>query len=86
MIDISLLLIKMLKLGFPKDEENIFEKLNPYFNNVDTYKEIKRFRNFLVHRYEGIDNDIVYYNATNNLEDFYKFIDEVKEILRRNTK
>ena len=39
MIDISLFLIKMLKLGVPKDEENIFEKLKPYFNNVETYKK-----------------------------------------------
>ena len=47
---------------------------------------MKRFRNVLVLRYEGIDNEIVYYNATNNLKDFHKFLDEVKEILRKDTK
>lgn len=84
-IDISLLLIKFLKLGVPKDEENIFEKLSHHFKNVETYKEMKRFRNILVHRYGGIDSDIVYFNATNNLKDFYKFIDEVKDILKENS-
>jgi len=82
MIDISILLTKLLKLGVPRDEENIFEKLKDYFKNVETYKKMKRFRNLLVHRYEGIDNDIVYFNATNYLKDFYTFINEVKVILR----
>lgn len=85
MIDISILLTKLLKLGVPKDEENIFEKLKPHFKNVETYKKMKRFRNLLVHRYEGIDSEIVYFNATNNLQDFYTFIKEVKEILREKT-
>lgn len=83
MIDISILIMKLLKLGVPTDEENIFEKLKPYFNNIETYKEMKRFRNVLVHQYEGIDSEIVYYNAKNNMKDFQKFILEVKKILRK---
>jgi len=82
MIDTSLLLVKFLKLGVPKDEENIFEKLQGQFKNIEKYKEMKRFRNVLVHQYEGIDNEIVYHNATYNLKDFKKFIDEVKSILK----
>ncbi|MBD3339733.1 MAG: DUF86 domain-containing protein [Candidatus Lokiarchaeota archaeon] len=82
MIDVSLLLFKLFKLGIPKDEEDIFRKLNPYLKNAETYQEMKRFRNILVHRYEVVNNDLVYFNATHKLEDFFSFIDEVKRILK----
>ncbi len=81
MVDISLMLVKMLKLGVPRTEENSFELLEDYLEHSQRYKEMKRFRNFLVHRYEDINDSIVFLNASENLTDFYDFISEVKKIL-----
>ncbi len=83
MIEIALLLIKFLKLGVPNDEINAFELLKDHLEGIERYKEMKRFRNVLVHRYEGVDNSIVFYNASKNLGDFFKFISEIKNLLQK---
>ena len=40
-----------------------------------------RFRNILVHRYWEIEDEKVLQYARKNLEDFKKFLEEIKEIL-----
>ena len=42
------------------------------------YIEMVKFRNFIVHRYEKIDLEIVYAILKNKLPVFRKFIDEVR--------
>lgn len=81
MLDISFQLIKLLQLGMPQDEESIYEKLKPYLKKSETYKEMKGFRNVIVHRYVKINNKLVYNNVADNIDDFYYFIKEVKTIL-----
>ena len=83
MIDISMMLIKHKNLGLPADEDDVFNKLQPYMKEIELYKEMKRFRNLLVHRYGDVNDKLVYYNATNHIDDFYIFITEVKEILSK---
>ena len=42
------------------------------------YAEMVRFRNFIVHRYEQIDPQIVYGLAKNKLSCFRDFVDEIR--------
>lgn len=46
--------------------------------DADRYAEMVRFRNFIVHRYEQIDPQIVYSLAKSKLSRFRDFIDEVR--------
>lgn len=46
--------------------------------SADAYVGMVRFRNFIVHRYERIQPEIVYDIAANHLGDLERFIDEVK--------
>lgn len=83
MIDVAMMLIKQKHLGLPADEDDVFDKLQPFFKKIEKYKEMKRFRNLLVHRYGEVNNKQVFYNATNCIEDFYSFMTEVKNILSK---
>ena len=38
-----------------------------------------RFRNLVVHQYDSIELGILYSLVQNNLDDFKKFIDEIKK-------
>jgi uncharacterized protein YutE (UPF0331/DUF86 family) len=44
-----------------------------------TMAELVRFRNFIVHRYEQIDPQIVYGLAKNKLSRFRDFTDEIRK-------
>ncbi len=47
-------------------------------SSADAYAPMVRFRNFIVHRYERINPEIVYDIAVNRLGDLARFIREVK--------
>ncbi len=36
-------------------------------------KDMKGFRNILIHRYGHVDDEIVYYNLSSHMNDFYEF-------------
>src|SRR3989338_8776703 len=63
-IDTAHLLVKELKLGLPEREETVFEKIKDKKiiseEMHEKLKEMKKFRNILIHRYKTIDNSIVY--------------------------
>jgi len=82
MMDISFSLVKLLNLGVPSDEDNVFDLLDSKFENGEKYKEMKGFRNVLVHQYAKINNDLVYKYATEKISDIQDFIAEVKKILQ----
>ena len=44
---------------------------------VEKLKEMRRFRNAMVHRYDKVDDIRVYYIVRNRLGDLYEFKDEV---------
>ena len=46
-------------------------------------KEMKKFRNVLVHRYVEIQDEIVYHHATSNIGDFEEFRKEIKAYLKK---
>ena len=77
------LFVTGLRLGLPAEENDIFEKLTRKGVISDslkeTLKDMKGFRNILVHEYGEIDDRIVYEAVTKRTEDFEAF---KKEILR----
>ncbi len=84
-IDISMLLVKELKLGLPKGEEDVFDKL--YKKGViskemkEILRKMKGFRNILVHRYAEINDEIVF-EKLGMIDDFKKFQKEVLNFLK----
>lgn len=88
-IDVCAILVKELKLGVPREEEDFFEKLSGKVITKETaakLKDMKRFRNVLVHRYVEIDNAKVYDILKNNLEDFEEFKKEVTGFIKKKGK
>lgn len=89
-IDVAHLLVKELKLGLPDEEETVFEKLKDReIISEEMYlklKQMKKFRNVLIHRYTKIDNSLVYLNATENAGDFQTFKQEILAFLREEKK
>ena len=85
-IDISYILVKELRLGLPTSEESYFDKLSAKVltpQMVEKLKEMRRFRNVMVHRYDKVDDIRVYYIVQNRLGDLYEFKEEVLEFLRK---
>jgi len=75
-IDISALILKEEGLGAPNDEESILDKLveaDIFNENLgNKLKNMKAFRNILVHRYGEINDEKVY-EKLEELEDFQEF-------------
>lgn len=80
-LDICSLLIRTLHLGPPTSEEQILDLLLPYIKSIPHIKEMKKFRNRLVHRYDDLNENLIYELATTENNDFQQFLDEVKSIL-----
>ncbi|MFA5816884.1 MAG: HepT-like ribonuclease domain-containing protein [Bacteroidales bacterium] len=53
------------------------EKLG-IINDATAYQELIRFRNFIVHRYERIDLEIVYSLIRSGLGLFERYVDEIR--------
>ncbi len=65
-MDICALLVKELKLGLPSAEEDFLEKLSGRVlesATVDKLKNMKRFRNVLVHGYTKIEDEKVFWHT-----------------------
>jgi uncharacterized protein YutE (UPF0331/DUF86 family) len=82
-LDLCAMLVQQLRLGPPSDEENILELLRKRVKNIELIKEMKSFRNILVHRYGEINNRLVFENATQGRDDFEKIIEEFREIIEK---
>ena len=86
-LDICAIINTDLELGIPASEEDIIENLvknkilSPDMGRI--VKEMKGFRNFLVHTYGRVDDSIAFENIKYGIEDFSKFIDEIKSFLDR---
>lgn len=80
MIDISERILSLKKIP-PRNTaaENItqLQKLN-IIKPVPEYSDMIKFRNFIVHRYEKIDLEIVYAILKNKLTLFESFIEDVR--------
>lgn len=74
-----------LKLGIPSNRDDIiFALLNKNIISdkmAKKIKELKGFRNFLVHRYGSIDDKIAFKDIKKGLPDFKIFKEEIKTYL-----
>ena len=80
LIDICNLFVSGLKLGPPAEEGDLFDKLaqNKIIpkETVLLLKELRAFRNILIHEYAAVDDHIVYEKIKTRLGDF----DKIKKI------
>lgn len=85
-IDIIHLLVKGMKLGLPGDEENMIDSLTKKGmitkELAKTLKEMKGFRNVLVHRYGLIEDERVFESISARLDDFETFKEAVLKALK----
>jgi len=87
-IDTCAILVKEMKLGLPSSDEDFIDKLKGKVlseENVSNLKMMKKFRNVLVHGYAKIDDYKVFKILNDNMEDIEKFIDEIKDFLRKHS-
>ncbi len=86
-IDICQLLVKELKLGLPDNEETLFEKLKKegvISKGLATIlKNMKSFRNVLIHHYTKIDDEMVYSHALSDRKDFTQLRKEILKFLKK---
>ncbi|MRG76262.1 MAG: DUF86 domain-containing protein [ANME-2 cluster archaeon] len=77
LIDASAMVVSAEKFGLPASEEGIFDILvrrKVISRDLgEILKDLKGFRNILIHRYAHVADDIVYYNLSKYLDDFYLF-------------
>ncbi len=87
MIDISERILALKKIP-PKDTsvENFkeLERLK-IIRSFETYADMIRFRNFIVHRYETIDTQILFAIVTKKLKNFRSFADEIRNTAAQGT-
>ncbi|MGD2249031.1 MAG: DUF86 domain-containing protein [Candidatus Methanofastidiosia archaeon] len=84
-LDMCAMLIKDEDLTIPGSDDDILTELQ----NADvldddvikTIKKMKGFRNFLVHRYGSIDNEIAYNDIKDGLKDFTVIFKNIRDIV-----
>jgi len=88
-IDVCHLLVTGLRLGIPAEEDDLFEKLEAAGviapQTRETLREMKGFRNILVHEYARIDDRMVYEVTRSRLGDFETFKEEILRYLKTTT-
>lgn len=86
-IDICHLLVTGLRLGVPAEESDLFDALARKGvisqGLAGTLKDMKGFRNILVHEYAEVDDAVVYKAVRDRLGDFAAFKREVLAALDR---
>lgn len=84
-MDICKLCVSGLRLGLPSEENDLFEKIlkkNIITKKMySTLKEMKGFRNILVHEYAAVDDKLVFRLIKDRLSDFRKFKKEILKVL-----
>ena len=86
-MSIMAMVVSHLNLGVPKDEDDIITILAKSkvlsVLLVAKIREMKGFRNIMVHKYGEIDDGKAYFSLQEELEDFAEFEKEVKKYLRQ---
>jgi uncharacterized protein YutE (UPF0331/DUF86 family) len=86
-LDICKIINTDLNLGLPKKDVDIIENLvkNEIISKEmgEKIKEMKSFRNILVHRYGEIEDEIAYEEIKNGLKDFEEFEKEIEKFLEK---
>lgn len=80
MIDVSERILSLNEIEPANTSAENMKKLEQIgiIKSFDDYANMVRFRNFIVHRYEKIDIEIVYSILKNNLHLFTQFVNEIR--------
>lgn len=80
MIDVSERILALNEIEPANTSAENMKKLEQLgiIKSFDDYANMVRFRNFIVHRYEKIDIEIIYSIIKNNLYLFTQFVDEIR--------
>jgi uncharacterized protein YutE (UPF0331/DUF86 family) len=81
MIDIAERIIAQKSITPQKTAADTLKKLRELgiIQSDDAYSKMVRFRNLVVHQYDSIELGILYSIVQNNLDDFNKFVGEIKK-------
>jgi len=81
MIDVSERILAIKKLPPRNTSIENFQELEKIkvIQSCDRYADMVRFRNFIVHRYENIDTQILFTIITKKINDFSAFVDEIRD-------
>ncbi|MCM8831840.1 MAG: DUF86 domain-containing protein [Candidatus Omnitrophica bacterium] len=86
-IDICKLFVAGLRLGLPSEENDLLKKIKKQgiisSKMYSTLREMRGFRNILIHEYVTIDDKIVFETLNAKLEDFQKFKEEILTALKK---
>jgi len=85
MIEICKHFVSGLDLSEPETYSECFDMLAKegviLEQSLDTFKSMVRFRNILIHAYEGVDDSITYGIYKRRLDDFKNFIKEIRDYI-----
>ena len=81
MIDVSERILAIKKLPPRNSSIENFQELEKIkvIQSFDRYADMVRFRNFVVHRYENIDTQILFTIITKKINVFSAFVDEIRK-------
>ncbi|MBI4152741.1 DUF86 domain-containing protein [Candidatus Woesearchaeota archaeon] len=86
-IDIASLIVSYQKLGIPHSEDDLFTFLQKKkilsVTLAKKIREMKGFRNVLVHKYGEIDDRKTHHFLTTELPDFQLFEKEIRQFLKK---
>ncbi|AGO60304.1 type VII toxin-antitoxin system HepT family RNase toxin [Ferroplasma acidarmanus] len=88
LIDIFYMFNSDFKLGIPSDDSDLINNLKA--KNIISediairMRDLKGFRNIVVHRYSKIDDRMAYDFIKTNLDDFYIIINAIKSVIDQN--
>lgn len=86
-IDICRLFVSGLRLGLPSEENDLFAKLKKKGiiskDMASLLKEMRGFRNILIHEYATVNDALVYEALQTRLEDFKRFKKEILKALKK---
>lgn len=80
MIDVSERILALNEIEPANTSAENMKKLEQIgiIKSFDDYANMVRFRNFIIHRYEKIDVEIIYSIIKNNLHLFSQFVNEIR--------
>lgn len=85
-IDVCKLIVVQLRLGLPSEENDLFAKLEDKgllsHQVAEVVRQMRGFRNILIHEYAAIDNELVYTYVNARLGDFESFKKEILTVLK----
>jgi len=85
-LDICQLFVSGYRLGLPTQEEDLFERLSKAGHITSSLKhllkDMRGFRNILVHEYAEVDDEIVFETIHRRIGDFESFKQEILNDLR----